>query len=279
MTNSVNHENGVERATLPELFWLGVETEQREVIDCGQQVRLANVSASMSNEPSNPPSSSTEGRAVDAVLFDFGGVLTTSPFEAFARYETEAGLPPDLIRTINSTNPDDNAWARFERSEVSTSGFVEAFEAEAAALGHQVDGAHVVSLLSGSLRPEMVEAVRRVGAAGFTTACLTNNFRDPASPGTEQSGNKPAEVMVLFDYVIESSKIGIRKPEKGFYERALEIVGVDANRSVFLDDLGINLKTARSMGMTTIKVVDPDEALAELEAVLGVDLRSTTNRT
>ncbi len=209
---------------------------------------------------------------IRAVLFDFGGVVTTSPFEAFARYEEANGLPVGLIRTINSTNPDDNAWAKLERSEVDPAGFAQLFEAEALALGHQLSGAAVLDLLAGDLRPEMVEAIRRIKASPLKLACLTNNFRQ-GSHGREPVGGEP-EVKSLFDHMIESAVIGIRKPEPDFYRRALEIVGVEAAEAVFLDDLGINLKPARAMGMTTIKVVDPDQALTELEQATGLDLRS-----
>jgi putative hydrolase of the HAD superfamily len=209
---------------------------------------------------------------INAVLFDFGGVILTSPFEAFNRYEREKGLPTDLIRTINSTNPDDNAWAKLERSDVDVHGFAELFEAEAAALGHQVAGHDILGLLSGDVRPRMAAAVRAVRDAGFITACLTNNFLSHDAKGSGVSEGDPArtEVMSYFHEVIESSRIGIRKPELGFYERALEILGIEASQAVFLDDLGINLKTARAMGMATIKVVDPDVALAELGEMIGL---------
>ena len=211
------------------------------------------------------------GTQIKAVLFDFGGVVTTSPFEAFARYEEANGLPVGLIRQINSTNPDDNAWAKLERSEVDPTGFAPLFEAEARALGHEVSGSAVLELLSGDLRPEMVEAIRRIKASPLALACLTNNFRQ-GSHGTRPVGGEP-EVKSLFDHMIESAVIGIRKPEPEFYRRALEIVGVEATEAVFLDDLGINLKPARAMGMTTIKVVEPDQALTELETATGLVLR------
>ncbi len=216
---------------------------------------------------------------IRAVFFDFGGVILTSPFDAFARYEVENSLPEGLIRTINSTNPDDNAWAKFERSDVSVIEFAALFEDEAFALGHQVDGHVIVSLLAGAVRPEMVEAVRRIKAAGLVTACLTNNFVSKSGAGSGiESGNSErsaqiAEVMALFDDVVESSQIGVRKPERSFYEIALARSRVAAEDVVFLDDLGINLKPARSMGMTTIKVLDAAQALTDLEAATGLTLR------
>ncbi|MEM7321650.1 MAG: HAD-IA family hydrolase [Actinomycetota bacterium] len=212
---------------------------------------------------------------IRAVLFDFGGVVLTSPFDAFAAYEQAEGFPDGLIRTINATNPDHNAWAKFERSDVDADGFVELFEEEAAARGHAVSGRKVLELISGDVRPEMVEAIRRIKAAGYVTACLTNNVkRDPnAAPADPQREAEVTAVMALFDHVVESSVIGVRKPEQSFYVRALEMAGVEANEAVFLDDLGINLKPAKAMGMTTIKVLNADQALTDLESVIGLDLR------
>lgn len=199
----------------------------------------------------------------------------TSPFDAFAEYERAEGFPDGLIRSINSTNPDDNAWAKFERSDVDADGFVTLFEAEAVERGHAVSGRKVLELISGDVRPEMVEAIRRVKAAGFVTACLTNNVkRDPNGPAPDEKREaEVAAVMAMFDHVVESSVIGVRKPEPEFYVRALEIAGVTADEAVFLDDLGINLKPAKAMGMATIKVLSADQALADLEAVIGLDLR------
>lgn len=206
---------------------------------------------------------------IRAVLFDFGGVILSSPFEAFAAYERRAGLPPDFIRRVNATASDTNAWARLERSELGIDEFVEEFEAEALALGHRVDGAAVLECLNGELRPRMVEALRRCRGR-YATALLTNNFLT-GNPDWS-SGGSFGSILELFDVVVESSQVGVRKPESRFYEIALERVGVAAAEAVFLDDLGVNLKPARAMGMTTIKVVDPDAALDELGAVLGLEL-------
>ncbi len=209
---------------------------------------------------------------IKAVLFDFGGVILTSPFEAFNNYEASKGLPNDVIRTINSTNPDDNAWAKLERSDVDVDGFAELFSQEAKALGHDIAGHDILGLLSGEVRPRMAAAVAKVRSEGFITACLTNNFMANDDRGSGVSEGDPARsaVMAEFHEVIESSRIGIRKPEIGFYTKALELLEIEASDAVFLDDLGINLKPAKAMGMTTIKVVDPDIALAELSEVIGV---------
>lgn len=203
---------------------------------------------------------------IEAVLWDFGGVILSSPFEAFSAHEADAGLPSDFIRTVNSTNPDANAWALLERSDITPEEFDAAFADESEALGHRVRGGDVLALLSGSVRPEMVTALDRVIEAGFKTACLTNNVLG-GDPRADVAG-----VMARFGHIIESSKVGVRKPEPRFYEVACETVGVEPGACVFLDDLGVNLKPAKAMGMTTIKVVAPDQAIADLGDVLGIDL-------
>jgi len=208
-------------------------------------------------------------RSFAAVLWDFGGVILSSPFDAFARYERELGLAEGFIRTVNATNPDDNAWARLERSEVDHDGFAALFEIEARALGGELSGRRVLELLAGEIRPAMVAALDAVKSAGYRTACLTNNVAN-GEEGPSERRAAVAAVMGRFDVVVESSKVGCRKPEPRFYEIACEQLGVTPSECVFLDDLGINLKPAKAMGMTTIKVVHPDTALAELSSTLGL---------
>ena len=207
---------------------------------------------------------------VRAVLWDFGGVILSSPFEAFAACERRNGLPAGLLRRINAARPDDNAWARLERSEIDIETFRRLFEAEAAALGHEVDALEVLGALQGEIRPAMVAALRSV-AARYKTACLTNNIRGAGPTGARAA--EVAEIMALFDEVLESSKLGIRKPDPRFYALACERLGVACEEAVFLDDLGVNLKPARALGIRTVKVVDPEAALDELEALLGHTVR------
>jgi putative hydrolase of the HAD superfamily len=206
---------------------------------------------------------------IRAVLFDFGGVILTSPFDRFARYERERGLPDGFLRGINSTNPDTNAWARLERSEVTFDEFCQLFEAEARAAGGDVDGEAIMALLSGDLRPAMVEAARRCRQR-LKTACLTNNW--VAHEERDDRYNHTTLLDELFDVVVESSKVGVRKPDPRFYELACELLAIEPSEAVFLDDIGANLKPARAMGMTTIKVTDPDIAITELEAIVGFPL-------
>jgi putative hydrolase of the HAD superfamily len=204
-----------------------------------------------------------------AVFWDFGGVILSSPFDAFNEYERSNGLPTDFIRSVNARDPDTNAWALIERQQVDADEFDGLFAEESAALGHRVPGRDVLAMLSGALRPEMVIALDRVIAAGYITACLTNNVRNP---DPRSSRPEVDAVMAKFHHVVESSKVGCRKPESRFYEIACELAGVEPNECVFLDDLGINLKPARAMGMTTIKVLSADQAISDLGAVLDLDL-------
>ncbi len=201
---------------------------------------------------------------IRAVLWDFGGVILSSPFEAFNRYETENGLPLDFIRTVNATDPDTNAWALLERSEIDAVEFDTRFATESEALGNRVPGADVLGCLSGDVRPEMVAALDAVIEAGYRTACLTNNVVG-GDPRPEVDA-----VMGRFEHIVESSKVGCRKPEPEFYEIACGLLDVEPTECVFLDDLGINLKPAKAMGMTTIKVLDPQQAIADLGDALSL---------
>ena len=211
---------------------------------------------------------------IRAVIFDLGGVMLSSPFEAFAHYEATQGLPDGFIRRLNMDNHHDNAWARLERGELDADGFARAFEAEALAAGGQLDGHAILAMLVGEVRPEMAAEVHRLIDAGYGTAFLTNNavpFDDLRSLLPEGLG----ELLDAVDAVVESAVLGMRKPEEAFYRVALDALGVGPSHVVFLDDLGVNLKPARAMGMTTIKVEEPRAALAELRAVLEARPRPT----
>ncbi|WP_291079224.1 HAD-IA family hydrolase [Hyphomonas sp.] len=209
-----------------------------------------------------------------AVIWDFGGVFTTSPFDAFTRYEAERGLPKDFIRTVNATNPLDNAWAKLEQSQVTAAEFDGLFREESRALGHEVSGAEVLTLLSGSLRPRVVNALTVCKGHG-RVGCITNNApvgKGASMTNDEAKAQQVAEVFAMFDHVIESSKLGIRKPDPRIYALMCEALDVDPADCVYLDDIGHNLKPARDMGMTTIKVLGEDQLLSDLQAVTGYAL-------
>ena len=212
--------------------------------------------------------------AIRAVIFDFGGVFTTSPVENFAVYERENGLPERFIGGVIKSNHHDNAWAQFERAEISMVQFDEMFAKETKAAGHEIAGATLVSLLTLTLRPNMIDALRRVKENQFKTGCITNNlpqFDSTAMVADPSKAAKAKEVLSLFDHVIESSKSGIRKPEPRIYEMMCSALSVAPQHCVFLDDLGINLKPARAMGMKTIKVPlgDVTPAINELDQILN----------
>ncbi|MBO9707271.1 MAG: HAD-IA family hydrolase [Caulobacter sp.] len=210
--------------------------------------------------------------AIEAVIWDFGGVFTTSPFEAFARYEAANGLPANFIRRINATDPDTNAWALFERSEIDAARFDALFLEESIRLGHPVRGADVLPLLSGDVRPRVVAALKACKAR-FKVACITNNVVTGHGTGMAGSAEKAAaiaEIFEQFDAVIESSKAGVRKPDPRIYQMMCELLEAAPENCVYLDDLGVNCKPAAAMGMTAIKVTTEDQALSELAAATGL---------
>lgn len=209
---------------------------------------------------------------IQAILWDFGGVITTSPFEAFTRFEKSNGLVKDFIRNINATNPDTNAWAKFESNSISVEEFDTLFHQESSAAGHPINGTQILELLSGDIRPKMVTALRKCKER-YKIACITNNMKTGMGAGMTQDVKRAGlieEIMEIFDAVIESSHEGIRKPNPKIFELACDRINVKPMDCVFLDDLGINLKPARAMGMTTIKVLDQDQALKDLSLATGI---------
>ena len=209
---------------------------------------------------------------IEAVIWDFGGVFTTSPFEAFNQYEAASGLPHDLIRLVNRTNPDANAWARFESAEIDAGAFDELFLAESTALGHPVRGADVLPLISGRVRPAMVEALKTC-KAHFKVGCITNNMKTgkgASMAATAEGESTTGQILRLFDVVIESSKAGVRKPDPRIYLMMCDLLAVKPEACVYLDDLGVNCKPAAALGMTAIKVVSETQALDDLERATGL---------
>jgi len=209
---------------------------------------------------------------IEAVIWDVGGVFTTSPFEAFNRFERANGLPIDLIRTVNATHPDTNAWALFEQSRIDAAGFDVSFLEESTALGHPVRGADVLPLLSGDVRPAMVEALKACKAR-FKVGCITNNMAQGHGAGMardERGASRMAAIMAMFDQVIESSKAGVRKPDPRIYQMMCERLETAPAACVYLDDLGVNCKPAAALGMRAIKVVSEAQALDDLERYTGL---------
>ncbi len=217
--------------------------------------------------------------SITTVIFDFGGVITASPFEAFNRLEATRGLPHDFVRRVNATNPDDNAWAKFERAEIDAAAFDSLFAEEARALGYELEGGAVLAVIAGAVRPAMVAALDTIKAKGFRIACITNNvpggkmgIKGAGMTRSEEAAIEVADIMARFEHVIESSKAGVRKPDPAIYLMMCEKLGVEPAECVYLDDLGINCKPAAMLGMHAIKVTRGEQALADLSAVLGIPL-------
>lgn len=213
------------------------------------------------------------------VIFDFGGVITASPFEAFNRLEDERGLPRDFVRRVNSADPDNNAWAKFERAEIDAATFDTLFAEEARALGHELEGEAVLAVIAGAVRPAMVAALDTLKDRGLTIACITNNvpggkmgIKGAGMTRSEEAANEVANIMARFEHVIESSKAGVRKPDPRIYLMMCETLGVEPAECIYLDDLGINCKPASQLGMHAIKVTSGEQALADLSAALEIPL-------
>lgn len=209
------------------------------------------------------------------VIFDFGGVITASPFEAFNRLEDERGLPRDFVRRVNAADPDGNAWAKFERAEIDAATFDRLFAEEASRFGHALEGEAVLAVLAGAVRPAMVAALDTLKASGIAIGCITNNVPSGRGAGmarSEEMAREVAAIMARFDHVIESSKVGVRKPDPRIYRMMCEALDVAPAACVYLDDLGINCKPAAGLGMHAIKVTSGEQALADLSAALGIEL-------
>ena len=209
-----------------------------------------------------------------AVIFDFGGVITSSPFEAFNRLEESRGLPQNFIRQVNASNGDRNAWALFERAEIGAGEFDRRFAQEARDQGQTLEGSAVLAVLAGAVRPVMVTALDQLKARGFRLGCITNNVPTGHGAGMARSADAHDEmeqIFARFEHVIESSKAGVRKPDPRIYTMMCDALGLPPQACIYLDDLGINCKPAAVLGMHAIKVTSAEQALADLGAALGIE--------
>ena len=201
-----------------------------------------------------------------AVIFDLGGVILGSPLHAIADFEIEHGIPSGRINRIVVDSGRDGAWSRLERGEMPMREFYAAFERDCEATGVTLSARDLMDVIGAAAqpRPTMMRAVARIRDGGLGTAALTNNWIGEGDGG--------AFLKPLFDVFIESSVIGLRKPDPRIYQHTCEAIGIEPEQAIFLDDIGRNLKAARALGMTTIKVDDPDEALRALGDLIGIAL-------
>jgi epoxide hydrolase-like predicted phosphatase len=201
------------------------------------------------------------------VIFDLGGVVVGSPLEAIAAYERELGLSAGAINRIVMGAGPGGAWARLERGELGLEEFYPAFDADCAAAGWRISAEILMQRVAEATvpRPAMLEAIGRIRARGLRAAALTNNWV------TEGEGTRA--LAPLFDVFVESAVEGLRKPDPRIFALTCERLGVTPPEAVFLDDIGMNLKSARALGMATIKVAEVAAALGELEGLLGFPLR------
>jgi putative hydrolase of the HAD superfamily len=204
---------------------------------------------------------------IEAVVFDLGGVVMGSPLHAIARYERDHGLPVGAVNRVVVESGDAGAWSRLERGELTVEAFLSPFEDDCRACGVELSGATLMAYVAeaGVPRPQMIEAIRRIRARGLRAAALTNNW-------VREGPREGHRLREHFDVFVESALVGLRKPDPRIYELVCRELGVAPARAAFLDDIGRNLKTARALGMSTIKVDDPDAALRDLGALLGFDL-------
>jgi len=209
-------------------------------------------------------------RAIDAVLFDFGGVFTESPFEVARQFGVALGASPERVLDLvfGPYHEDTNhPWHRLERGEIA----IEVARAEIIALGIaeglETDPYLVLAALGRGtgVRESFVDSVRRARAAGMRTAIVTNNVRE-----FRDAWRALLPVDELFDAVVDSSEIGKRKPGEAIFRHALAVLGGPTpERTVFLDDFAGNVRAARALGIHGILVEpDPAPALAELLAIL-----------
>ena len=203
---------------------------------------------------------------IKTIIFDFGGVITNSPIEGFKNLEKTHGYSKGLITGINMNNPDNNAWARSERGEIEIDTFLSQFEQEALEIGHDINADEILIQLYGSPRPIMIKKIISLSKSNkYKLICLTNVLKGIEKFMPKEREEVVNNIMSYFDKIYESYKIGMRKPEARIYEYIIKDLEINPKETIFLDDLGMNLKTARQLGINTIKVVDPIDAIKTLD--------------
>ncbi len=205
---------------------------------------------------------------IRAVIFDLGGVVMDSPLHLIADYERELGIPENHVnRVVVETGPE-GAWSRLERGELDLESFYPAFDRECETAGHKISAREMMRRIAeyAKPRPTMIRAIETLRRERYRTAALTNNWKG------DEIGRRAQQLGELFDVFVESAVVGLRKPDPRIYQLVCDRLEVAPEESVFLDDIGRNLKAARALGMTTIKVTSVEQALGELEEVVELSL-------
>lgn len=206
---------------------------------------------------------------IKTIIFDFGGVITNSPIEGFKLLEEKHGYDKGIITNINMNNPDNNAWAKSERGEIDINTFLEEFEKEALSIGQKINAKEILQQLYGSLRKNMINKIKLLSTSKkYKLICLTNVLKGVDIFTPKERVEAVKDVMSYFDIIYESYKLNMRKPEARIYQYILKELNIEPQETVFLDDLGMNLKSARQLGINTIKVIEPNDAIYELDQIL-----------
>ena len=206
---------------------------------------------------------------IKTIIFDFGGVITNSPIEGFKLLEEKHGYDKGIITNINMNNPDNNAWAKSERGEIDINTFLEEFEKEALSIGQKINAKEILQQLYGSLRENMINKIKLLSTSKkYKLICLTNVLKGVDIFTPKERVEAVKDVMSYFDIIYESYKLNMRKPEARIYQYILKELNIEPQETVFLDDLGMNLKSAKQLGINTIKVIDPNDAIYQLDEIL-----------
>ena len=206
---------------------------------------------------------------IKTIIFDFGGVITNSPIEGFKLLEEKHGYDKGIITNINMNNPDNNAWAKSERGEIDINTFLEEFEKEALSIGQKINAKEILQQLYGSLRKNMINKIKLLSTSKkYKLICLTNVLKGVDIFTPKERVEAVKDVMSYFDIIYESYKLNMRKPEARIYQYILKELNIEPQETVFLDDLGMNLKSARQLGINTIKVIDSNDAIYQLDEIL-----------
>ena len=201
--------------------------------------------------------------AIKIVLWDYGGVLTESPIINFRKFENDNNYSLNTIVKINSDNKYNNAWAKLEKDEISIEQFSKLFREEAKQFGiPNINTDKLLECLNVKLNIKMVELLENVSKF-YSCVCLTNNFKKMSSYDFENIKHN-------FSLIIESCKIGLRKPEKEIYTYVLKVLKVSAKEILFIDDLGINLKPAKELGFQTYKFIDTNKTISYMKNMLKI---------